>query len=74
MRSVWLGAPFGGRVDVPIRLLSRYSLAGSDDAILMAVVVLVCDLLCSSGHEAAGDSGSFPSQVGSCCVAYHQGV
>ena len=74
MWSVWLGAPFGGRVDVPIRPLSGYSFAGSDDAILMAVVVLVCDLLCSSGHEAAGNSGSFPGQVGPWCVAYHQAV
>ena len=59
MWSMGLRTPLGKRVDMPIRLLLGYSLARSDDAILVAIVMLMCGLLCSSGHEAAGPYGSF---------------
>lgn len=48
-------------VNVPIRLLLSYPLARSDNTVFMAAIVLVCGLLCSSGHEAAKFYGVFPT-------------
>ena len=36
-----MGGPLGARIEVTIRFLLDYSLAGGDDAVLMAGIVLI---------------------------------
>ena len=51
-------------VQMTVRLLLGYSLAWSDDAILMTAVVLVCGgLLRSSWHEAADSVSVVPASA-----------
>ena len=63
MWRIWLEGPIGAPIDVPIRLLFCYSFAWSNDAILMAIVMLIYGLLRSPGHEAVVSQGALPTSL-----------